>query len=84
MQYGYTVSKEYDLMEITRHKILANLIDNKIMTKSAIISYLDFFISQHNNPKYQMAVGKWELDRDFVRDYKVGMYTKYGVGGIKR
>ena len=84
MQYGYTVSQEFDLSETTRRKILANLIDNKIITKSEIISYLDFFISQHTSSKYQMAVGKWELDRDFVRDYNIGKYTKYGVGGIRR
>lgn len=84
MQYGYTVSREYDLTEITRHKILANLIDNHIMTKNEIISYLDFFISQHTSSIYQMAVGKWEIDREFVRDYNIGRYTKYGVGGIKR
>ena len=84
MQYGYTVSKEFDLTEITRHKILANLIDNHIMTKNEIISYLDFFISQHTSSIYEMAVAKWELDRDFVREYNVGRYTKYGVGGIRR
>ena len=85
MQYGYTVSQEEGLTSARRRKILAILIDNKILTKSDIISYLDFFINQR---KYQYrfgkAIEKWENDREFVSEYNSGSYTQYGVGGIYR
>ncbi len=85
MQYGYNVNQNEDLSEKTRHKILALMIDNEILSKSEIIGYLDFFISQRQfNSKYEMAISKWELDADFVRDYREGHYKKYGVNAIYR
>ena len=85
MQYGYSVSQEEDLTEARRHRILAVMIDNKILTKTAIISYLDFFISQRQfQPKFEAAISKWENDREFVSDYHKGSYTKYGVKRIYR
>lgn len=85
MQYGYNVNQNEDLTEKTRHKILALMIDNGILSKSEIIGYLDFFISQRQfNSKYEMAISKWEIDSDFVRDYREGEYKKYGVNAIYR
>ena len=43
MQYGYNVSQLEDLSSARRKKILAVLVDNDVLTKSEIISYLDFF-----------------------------------------
>ena len=42
MQYGYNVSQEEGLSEKKRRTILASLIDNNILTKNDVISYLDF------------------------------------------
>lgn len=85
MQHGYNVSQNDNLSEIVRHKILAVLIDNKIMHRSDIISYLDFFISQRQyQSRFEMAISKWEIDREFVLNYRVGQYTTYGVNGIYR
>ena len=85
MQYGYNVSQQEGLTETRRHKILALLIDNKIMTKSEIISYIDFFISQRQGRSmYEVAIHKWSTDRDCVEEYKSGSYTRIGIGGILR
>ena len=85
MQYGYNVNKEENLTSTMRQKILATLIDKRIMRKSEIISYLDFFISQRESQsRYQSAIAKWEMDREFVEDYKMGRYEQYGVQGLKR
>ena len=85
MQYGYNVSQQEGLTETRRHKILAVLIDNKIMTKSEIISYLDFFISQRQGRSmYEVAIHKWSTDRDFVEEYNSGSYTRVGISGILR
>ena len=70
MQFGYTVSQEESLSASRRQKILAVMIDNKVLSKSEIISYLDFFINQRQyQSKFELAVSKWEMDRDFVQEY---------------
>ena len=85
MQYGYSVSQEEGLTSARRRKILALLIDNKILTRSDIISYLDFFVNQRKyQHKFEKAIEKWESDREFISEYRAGDYTQYGVGGIYR
>lgn len=85
MQFGYTVSQEEGLSASRRQKILAVMIDNRVLSKSEIISYLDFFISQRQyQSKFELAVSKWEMDRDFVEEYRVGEYTQFGVNAIYR
>lgn len=70
MQYGYNVNKDEDLSDLTRQNILASLIDNKIMRRTEIISYLDFFIEQRKGRShYEIAISKWEKDREFVTHY---------------
>lgn len=85
MQFGYTVSQEECLSASRRQKILAVMIDNKVLSKSEIISYLDFFINQRQyQSKFELAVSKWEMDRDFVQEYRTGEYTQFGVNAIYR
>lgn len=85
MQYGYNVSQIEGLSSTRRQKILAVIIDNKIMSKSEIISYLDFFISQRSSRSNMgIAISKWETDREFVENYKIGEYTQFGVKAIYR
>ena len=55
------------------------------MAKSEIISYLDFFINQRSSiPMMEVAISKWEVDREFVENYRIGQYTQYGVKAIYR
>ena len=55
------------------------------MSKSEIISYIDSFISQRSsNSRMEVAISKWEADREFVENYKIGQYTQYGVNAIYR
>lgn len=85
MQYGYNVSQTVGLSARQRQKILAVMIDNKVLSKSEIISYLDFFIRQHGSRNNMgVAISKWEDDREFVEHYKSGEYTKFGVNAIYR
>lgn len=85
MQYGYNVNQLEGLSSSRRQKILAVLIDKRILGKSEIISYLDFFISQRQTQsKYQIAISKWEADREFVENYRIGEYHQYGVNAIYR
>ena len=85
MQFGYSVSQQEGLSQERRQKILAVLIDNHILSKSEIISYLDFFISQRQSQsKYMIAISKWEADREFLERYRIGHFTKFGVNAIYR
>lgn len=85
MQYGYNVNQMEGLSSTRRQKILAVLIDKSILGKSEIISYLDFFISQRKTQsKFQIAISKWEDDREFVENYRLGEYHLYGVNAIYR
>lgn len=85
MQYGYNVNQAEGLTGTRRKRILAVLIDKKIMSRSEIISYLDFFICQRqSNPRFEIAISKWEDDRDFVESYRVGEFHQYGVNAIHR
>ena len=85
MQYGYNVSRTVGLTERQRQKILAVMIDNKVLSKGGIISYLDFFIHQHSSRNNMgVAISKWEADREFVEHYRTGEYTKFGVNAIYR
>ena len=85
MQYGYNVSQVEGLSTVRRQKILAVMIDNNILSKSEIISYLDFFINQRaGRSNMELAISKWEADREFVEQYRIGEYTRYGVNAIHR
>lgn len=85
MQFGYSVAQQEGLSSMARQRILAVIIDNKIMSKSEVISYLDFFISQRSSRSNMgIAISKWEEDREFVENYKIGLYTQYGVKAIFR
>ncbi len=85
MQFGYTVSQVEGLSSTKRQKILAVIIDNHILTKTEIISYLDFFINQRKyQSRFELAISKWEADREFVQEYRIGEFTQFGVNAIYR
>ncbi len=69
-EYGYTVSKQSSLNSTDRQAILAEMVDNGIITKYEIISYLNFFISLRNrDPSMEDAVDCWKQDIDFISHY---------------
>ena len=84
-QYGYNVNANEGLSSERRKRILQILVDNQIMTKSEIISYLKFFISQRkNNSSMKMAVEKWNSDKAFIENYKIGSLQNYYVRSLKK
>lgn len=66
MAYGYTVKKESKLSLEQRRAILVNIIDNKILSKDQVLSYLDLF--QRINPSDQ-AKKCWQDDIVYVLNY---------------
>ena len=85
MQYGYNVSQIDNIPDKKRQAILTFLIDNAILSKNEIISYLNFFINQRNSIKtMEQAIQKWQKDRAFVEKYHNEYYKKIEVKSIHK
>lgn len=85
MQYGYNVSQNDGLTDEHRQRILTFIIDNNILSKSEIISYFNFFISQKQKmDNMKWAIMKWNRDREFVEKYKNDEGIKVKIGAIQK
>ena len=83
-EYGYTVSQEEGLSEIRRRAILAYIIDNGILERNRVLSYLDYFITQRKNKaNMRSAISKWKSDMAFVSQYNKGTYKAVGIAGLR-
>ena len=70
-QYGYNVNAIDNIPTAKRQRILDTMIDNGVMTKNEILSYLNLFITQRQNNKFmQEAIGKWQEDIEHLLQYK--------------
>jgi hypothetical protein len=86
MQYGYNVRQTSSLTAEQRRNILKMLIDHNICSKDKVISHLDHMISlfgKQNTNKLDLAISKWQSDRDSISDYKVGSNRKVIVQKIR-
>jgi hypothetical protein len=70
-QYGYSVSQEDSLSEEQRQRVLMKLIDKKIVTKTEVLSYLDFFCRLRGDAKSDNAVYCWKKDRNAISKYNL-------------
>lgn len=70
MMFGYTVSQESGLTHKQRISILRDIVDLELLSVSAIVRMLDFFVSTHSNEKDYIARIKWIEDRECIKDYK--------------
>lgn len=86
MEYGYHVSQRKELSAENRRLILSVLLDNNIISKSEIISYLNLFISQKKSMyNMQTAVSRWKEDKLFVEKYQDDDKCKmYRVESLRR
>ena len=89
MQFGYNVSQKDDLPAEQRHRILAAIVDNGVLKRNEVVSYLDYFINQRKNQKnkddslkYKDAIDKWRLDRAWINKYKLGSYKEVLIRSI--
>src|SRR5699024_130421 len=85
MQNGYNVQAKVGLTDIQRQTILANIMDEKILSASQIISYLQFFKAQKRNlPSYKMAVDKWDADLQFTKLYQQDKKQRVFINSITK
>ena len=84
MQYGYSVSAQKGLSERRRRQILGFIMDGRILSRAEVCSHLDWLIDSHfENPKYELAVSKWESDRAFVEGYTINDLPEVIVRSLK-
>lgn len=70
---GYNVSQAKGYTDKQRKVILANIIENTNISKHEILSIIDVNIARHKTQEnYSIAVKKWECDRKFVSEYRMG------------
>lgn len=89
MQFGYSVSQTDDLSSVQRQKILAAIVDNGVLSKSDVISYINNFIDLRKNQKnsdgsmrYRVAIKRWTEDRDFITNYRTGTFKEVQIRRI--
>lgn len=84
-EFGYSVGKKENLTEKERQHILGYLIDYEILSKSRIISYLEYFISQreYSTKDFSLAINKLQKDLNFVNEYRKGDFRKVFIKNIK-
>ena len=68
--YGYVVGNN-GLSTRARQILLSEVMDLGIMSSYSILSLLDLNISMHPGDKYENARYDWEIDKQFVLEYKV-------------
>ena len=89
MQFGYNVSQKEGLTIEQRRGILAAIVDNDVLKRNEVVSYLDYFINQRKGQKnkdgslrYKDAMDKWRLDRAWINNYKLGSYKEVRISSI--
>ena len=81
---GYTVSKTENLSEYERQYIISQVINNGIMTKPEVISYLEYFIDHNGRQeRNQLAVEKWKRDLKFALSYNFDKQDRYLITEIQ-
>lgn len=81
--WGYNVSQAEGLSDEQRRAVLETVVDNHILSKTEVLNYLDFFVSQHPAPMYANARNKWRADRNYICSYRLGSAKRIRVGLIK-
>lgn len=88
-QFGYSVSQEEDLSREQRRNILSAIMDYNVLTKSEIISYLEYFINSRKKQKnadgslkFREALERWREDLDWIGGYKIGTFREVAIKRI--
>ena len=82
---GYTVNQEIGYSDSARQYIISRIIDNKILSKTKVIDYLQLFIKKNGKKEgNELALEKWERDLDFTLRYHMHQQPVVGITEIRR
>lgn len=79
---GYCVNQKEGLTDIQRHTILEIIVDNDILPRDRVMSYLVFF--QEKIHAGDIAKEKWKADYDYIEQYKLNSAKHVFVEGFIR
>lgn len=80
---GYTV-RQGSLTERERRRVLANIMDREIASKSCVMEHIQFFINSHyKQSNRKIAVAKWRSDLDWVRNYHIDTQRRFLIAGVR-
>lgn len=82
---GYNVSEKEGLSTQYRHNLLKAILKEKVMTKMAVLSHLDYLIKRNGKKEHmETAKAKWEDDRYYVSRLDLSSNGSTSVDSIKR
>lgn len=82
---GYSVNQQDDYSQAERQYIIAKVIEKRILSKSEVVRYLEYFISRNGQKvNNSVALQKWKEDLDFVLQYKLPEQDKYKIKRIEK
>lgn len=82
---GYSVNRQDDYSQVERQYIIAKVIEKRILSKSEVIRYLEYFISRNGQKSNNSAaLQKWKEDLEFVLQYKMSEQDKYKIKRIEK
>ena len=78
---GYSVNQQDGYSKETRWHIISKIIDRGIMSKSAVVRYLEYFIYINGKKKSNyLALSKWKEDLKFTLTYEANKYATDAEG----
>lgn len=81
---SYTVSLSSNMSQTDRQAILRYIIDEGLLSKAEVISYLNGFINLNGKKASNAsAVSRWKDDLDWVRNYQINEQQTFFISGIK-
>ena len=82
---GYNVSEKEGLSTQYRHNLLKTILRERVMTRMAVLSHLDYLIKRNGKKEHmETAKAKWEDDRYYVSRLDLSSSDSVSVDSIRR
>ena len=82
---GYNVSEKEGLSPQYRHNLLRAIVKEKVMTRMAVLSHLDYLIRRNGKKEHmESAKAKWEDDRYYVSRLDLNIDDSINIDSIRR
>ena len=84
-QFGYNVNANENLSTLKRQNIIRMVIQNGIMTKSAVLSHLNYLVNSRKNiANMNNAIKKWNEDIEYTRNLPISNIPKVNIGAFRK
>lgn len=81
---NYSVDKDSVLSDSKRQQLLADILQNGILTKSQILQYLSHFINFNGRKSsHYRALQRWKMDYDFVAQLRIDEHPVVDIDEVR-